>query len=165
MKTCRLTNEVIDQLYANWIAFYNKRVDAINYIRGKKLDEWKKEAEEEVKRDRYTRDQVIDWYENKLVQMTNWMKRGQTELEKSEKQFEKLYQKLKEAVYTEEDRGYTFIYDFYKSEVRKVESDKYNVVSVKLMMYHWDYSYAPYKVENILFNAPEVKFTDWEEAE
>ena len=165
MKTCRLTNEVIDQLYANWIEFYNKRVDAINYIRGKKLDEWKKEAEEEVKRDRYTRDQVIDWYENKLVQMTNWMKRGQTELEKSEKQFEKLYQKIKEAVYTEEDRGYTFIYDFYKSEVRKVESDKYNVVSVKLMMYHWDYSYAPYKVENILFAAPEVKFTEWEEVE
>ena len=165
MKTCRLTNEVIEQLYANWIEFYNKRVDAINYIRGQKLEEWKKEAEDEIKRDRYPRSQVIEWYENKLKHMTHWMERGQKGLEQSESDFEKLYKKIQSKVFSEEDIGYLFIYDFYKAEVRKEESDKTNVVSVKFAMYSWDYTYPPYEVEKIPFVPPEVKFTDWEEAE
>ena len=165
MKTCRLTNEVIDQLYSNWIEFYNKRVDAINFIRGKKLEEWKNEAEEEVKRDRYPKSQVIEWYENKLVHMTNWMESGKAGLDKSESKFESLFKIVKEAVYTEEDLGYTIVYDFFKSEVRRVKSDKPYVVSVKFAMYHWDYLYAPYKVEKIPFVAPKVKFTPWEEVE
>ena len=165
MKTCKFTDKVIEELYANWISFYNARVDAINYIRAKKLEEWQSEAEEEAKRDRYPKFQVIEWYEGKLVHMTEWMNRGKQELDKSETKFESLYQKVKDAVFTEEDVGYLFIFDFYKSEVRKIPSDKPNVVSVRFAMYHWDYSYAPYKVENILFNAPEVKFTDWEEVE
>ena len=165
MKTCRFTDKVIEELYTNWINFYNARVDAINYIRGKKLEEWQSEAEEEAKRDRYPKDQIIEWYENKLVHMTEWMNRGKQELDKSEAKFESLYQKVKDAVFTEEDVGYLFIFDFYKSEVRKIPSDKPNVVSVRFAMYHWDYSYAPYKVEEIQFVAPKVKLTDWEEQE
>ena len=165
MKTCRLTNEVIEQLYANWIEFYNKRVDAINYIRGMKLDEWKGEAEAEIKRDRYPRSQVIEWYDDKIAHMTNWMQRGKDGLEESEKDFEKVYQLIKDAVFTEKDIGYLFIYDFYKAEVRKEESNKKNVVSVKFAMYSWDYTYPPFNVEKIQFAAPEVNFTEWEEAD
>lgn len=165
MKTCKLTDKVIEQLYKNWIAFYNKRVDAINYIRGQKLKEWESEAEEEAKKDRYSKSQIFEWYDQKLIHMTNWMNSAKEALDRSEIDFEMIYQKVKEAVFKEEDIGYTFIYDFFKAEVRKVESEAKNVVSVKFSMYCWDYVYAPYKIENIQFVAPEVKFTEWEEVE
>ena len=165
MKTCRLTNKVIEQLYANWIDFYNKRVDAINYLRGQKLNEINTEAQEEIKKGYVSKNDIVDWYEKKLVDITEWMNDAKRGLDKAESLFESIYQQVKEKVYTEEDIGFVYIYDFYKSEVRKKASDKLNVVSVRFSMYHWDYSFYPFKVEKIQFKAPEVEFTPWEEAE
>ncbi len=163
MKTCRLTDEVIEKLYANWITFYNKRVDAVNFLRGQKLDEINNEVKEEMKREYYPKDEIVEWYEGKLQHMVDWISDAKKGLDKAEENFETIYQIIKNAVYTEEDLGYTYIYDFYKCEVRKVKHDKQNVVSVKFSMYHWDYSYYPFKVEKIHFVAPKVKFTPWEE--
>lgn len=163
MKTCRLTNEVIEKLYANWIAFYNKRVDAINYLRAQKLKELNDEATFEVKRDVISKNDLVDWYEVQLAKIREWMDSAKVGLEKAEELFNDIYQKIKEAVYTEEDIGWTYIYDFYKSEIRKIKSKKENVVSVKFSMYHWDYTFYPFKVEKIQFVAPKVKFTPWVE--
>lgn len=163
MKNCRLTDEVIDQLYKNWIAFYNKRVDAVNYLRGQKLKEINEEAQAEIKKGYQSKNDIVDWYEQKLVDITNWMNDAKHGLEVAENNFESIFQKVKEAKFSEEDIGYTYIFDFYKSEVRKIKNNKADVVSVKFPMYHWDYTFYPFKVEKIQFKAPKVKFTPWEE--
>lgn len=163
MKTCRLTNEVLEQLYANWINFYNARVDAINYLRGQKLKEINDEAQQEIKKGSLSKNDIVEWYDKKLLDITEWMNDAKRGLDKAEELFESIYQKLKEAVYTEEDLGYTYTYDFYKSEVRKMKSDKDNIVVVRFSMYHWDYTFYPFKVEKIQFVAPKVKFTPWVE--
>ena len=166
MKTCRITDEVLEQLHANWVEFYNKRVDAINYLRGLKLKEINESAQAEIKRDIVSKNDIIDWYEGKLAHMTKWMEDAKYGLDKAEELFESIYQKVKEAVLTEEDIGSTIIYDFYKAEIRRRKSDSdARVVTVKFLMYHWDYTYYPFKVENIQFIAPEVKLTSWEEVE
>lgn len=165
MKTCRIASEVIEQLHDNWISFYNKRVDAINYLRGLKLKEINETAQAEIKKGILSKNDVVDWYEKQLEKMREWMDDAKVGLDKAESLFESIYEKLKEKVFTEKDIGKLYIYDFYKSEVRVNKGDKSNVISVKFMMYHWDYNYYPFKVDNIQFIAPEVKFTDWEEVE
>lgn len=164
MKICRLTDEVFDQLYKNWIAFYNKRVDAVNYLRAQKLKEINEEAKKEMKKGSLSKNDIVDWYEVQLAKMREWMDSAKHGLDVAEANFASFYQKIKDKVYTEEDIGLTYIYDFYKSEVRVNISDtNTNTVIVKFMMYHWDYNYYPFKVDNIQFIAPEVKFTPWEE--
>lgn len=163
MKTCRISKQTLDQLYKCWIDFYNKRVDAINYLRKQKLDAINAEAQAEMKKDSMSKNDIVDWYEIQLAKMREWMDDAKRGLDKAESNFESFYQQIKDTVYTEDDLGYTYIYDFYKVEIRKNKNEKDNIVSVKFMMYHWDYTFYPFKVEKIQFKPPKVKLTPWEE--
>ena len=160
----RLINQkTLQWVYDEYVRFRNARIDIINYIRDKKLKEWKAEAESDIRTGRYNTPSVQRWYDGKIDEMNKWLNDCQRELNRCDREFDEMMAKIRAKKFTNYDLGTRTVFNFYTNEViveKGATSDKYYV---NFHGYNWSYSWKPIPETKVEFkpgNAPSGWFTD-----
>ena len=115
----KLTTDCLYQLKKNWTTFYYDRLDALEELIIKAEEDYRNEANRDLKEDRYTARSIQEWYDDKVYKAKKWYEESIKTLQAEHEKFVELYYRATNDTFDSNDFGYVIIYDFYKFERRK----------------------------------------------
>ena len=106
-------------LKKNWNTYYYDRVDALKSLLTSAEEDYRSEANSDLRNERYTARSIHEWYDEKVYKAKKWAEECMDTLNEADRKFEKLWNEACDDYYDSNDYGYIIIYDFYKFEKRR----------------------------------------------
>ena len=113
----------LDCLYTlknNWTDYYYDRLQALKDLASYAEETYSKEANDDLRYERYEARSVQKWYDEKILDLKKWIDSSMKSLEEDNDKFLELWNRACEDTYDSNYYGYMIIYDFYRYE-RRVE--------------------------------------------
>lgn len=133
-----LTTECLELLCKNWVRYYNDRVDCLNRLYKRSADMYRAEGDDDIRRGRYTRSSVQDWYDGKMRDLNRWYDDCISDLKNEDAKFERLVKTAAADYYDSSDYGYKIVYDFHRFEKRRERTSDTTTFTVSFAgQTHW----------------------------
>ena len=156
----KISQQTIKALYDAYVQFHNERVKIINYIRDKKIAEWKAERDSDLRAERYNQRSILEWYDNNLRKMQKWLDECEAALDECDRNFNAAYSEVQRMRFYNQDQGTHFTVSFEHGNVTRKPHTNNKDYSLTFLDYSWIYSWDPIPTTEAFFHVPKPQFSE-----